>query len=107
MNPITIISLIVSCIMMMVGVSTFIITQSRNQKSDIEKENSIKDEMKSSLLELNLLTQNINATTKDIKADVKSLTGNVNDINTRVVLIEREQKEMWRRIDEVKEKTHV
>lgn len=107
MNPITIISLIVSCIMMMVGVSTFIITQARNQKTDIEKENSIKDEMKSSLLELNLLTQNINATTNDIKADVKTLTGNVNDINTRVVLLEREQKEMWRRIGEVKEKNHV
>jgi len=104
MNPITIISLVVSCIMMVVGVSTFIITQSRNQKSDIEKENSVRDEMKSSLLELNLMTHNINSTTNDIKADVKSLTKNVNDIDTRMALVEREQKAMWNRIDEIKEK---
>lgn len=106
MNPVTIISLIVSCIMMVVGVSTFIITQSRNQKSDIEKENSVRDEMKSSLLELNLMTHNINATTNDIKAEVKSLTKNVNDIDTRMALVEREQKAMWGRIDELKEKQH-
>ena len=106
MNPVTIISLVVSCIMMVVGVSTFIITQSRNQKSDIEKENSVRDEMKSSLLQLNLTTQNINSTTNDIKADVKSLTKNVNDIDTRMALVEREQKAMWNRIDEIKENKH-
>lgn len=103
MNPVTIISLVVSCIMMVVGVSTFIITQSRNQKSDIEKENSVRDEMKSSLLQLNLTTQNINATTNDIKADVKSLTNDLNGITTRMALVERDQKEMWNMI---KEKQH-
>lgn len=50
------------------------------------------------------MTHNINSTTNDIKADVKSLTKNVNDIDTRMALVEREQKAMWNRIDEIKEK---
>lgn len=106
MNPVSITSLIVSCIMMVVGVSTFIINNIRNSRADEDKLNTKNDEMKSSLLELNLMTKNINTTTNDIKADVKSLTKNVNDIDTRVTLVEREQQAMWNRIDELKEKTH-
>ena len=104
MNPVNIISLVVSCIMMIVGVTTFIVNVVRNSRADEKAQNAVTDEMKSSLLKLNLMTENINSTTNDIKADVKSLNKNINDIDTRVTLVEKEQQTMWIRIDELKEK---
>lgn len=105
MNPVSIISLVVSCIMMVVGVSTFIINNIRNSKADNDKQNEINNELKSSLLKVSLMTENINSTTNDIKADVKSLSNSINDIDTRVTCIEKEQQTMWIRIDELKEAT--
>lgn len=103
----TITSLIISCIMMLVGVITFIINMIRNSRHDLEEHNKAKDDMKASLLELNLMTKSISHSTDDIKLEVKALTKNVSDINTRCSLIEKEQENMWHRIDEIKEKVNV
>lgn len=107
MNPVSIISLCFSGIMMIVGVVTFVISRIREGKNDIEEENKDKEDMKSSLLELSYLTKTINQTTNDIKTDVKSLSSNMNDIDKRVIRLENEQANMWRRIDEVKGKVGV
>lgn len=107
MNPVSIISLCFSGIMMIVGVVTFVISRIREGKNDIEEENKDKEDMKSSLLELSYLTKTINQTTNDIKTDVKSLSSNMNDIDKRVIRLENEQANMWRRIDEVKGKAGV
>lgn len=107
MNPISIISLCFSGIMMIVGVVTFVISRIREGKKDIEDENKDKEEMKSSLLELSYLTKTINQTTNDIKTDVKSLSSNMNEIDKRVFKLENEQATMWRRLDEVKDKVGV
>ena len=98
-----IITLVVSCIMMIVGVTTFIINITRAGKADNDAKQKSENEMRASLLELNLMTKNINTTTNDIKADVKALNANVNDIDLRVSLVEKEQKTMWNKIDELKE----
>jgi chromosome segregation ATPase len=107
MNPVSIISLCFSGIMMIVGVVTFVISRIREGKNDIEEENKDKEDMKSSLLELSYLTKTINQTTNDIKTDVKSLSSNMNEIDKRVIRLENEQATMWRRLDEVKDKVGV
>lgn len=107
MNTGSIISLIVSCVMMVVGVATFIITQVRHSSEEKEKQNKAEDEMKSQLAELSFLSRSIDTTTSDIKADVKGLSKSMNDMDTRVTLIEKEQETMWKRIDEVKEKVNL
>lgn len=106
MNPVAIISVCFGGISLAVSIILTVRTISREGKKDMEMETKSKDEMKASLLELNLMTKNINSTTNDIKADVKSLSKNVNDMDTRLILVEREQKTMWSRIDEIKEKVN-
>ena len=106
MNAVSIISLVISCIMMVVGVSTFIINNVRNSRENERARDSVTDEMKTTLLRLNLTTENINSTTKDIKADVKSIDASISAIETRVALVEKEQASMWNRIGELKEKQH-
>lgn len=104
MNAVSIISVCFGGISLLVSLVIFVRTITRDNRKDTEEDVKSKDEIKASLLKLNLMTDNINTTTNDIKADVKSLTKNVNDMDTRLVLVEREQKTMWSRIDEIKEK---
>ena len=100
----TITSLIISCIMMLVGVITFIINMIRNSRHDLEEHNKAKDDMKASLLELNLMTKNINRTTDDIKAEIRTINKSVNDFDCRISVIKNEQENMWHQIDAIKEK---
>lgn len=103
----TITSLIISCIMMLVGVITFIINMIRNSRHDLEEHNKAKDDMKASLLELNLMTKNINRTTDDIKAEIRTINKSVNDFDCRISVIKNEQENMWHQIDAIKEKIKI
>ena len=103
MNAVSIISVCFGGISLLVSLVLFIRTIARESKKDWESQNQSKDEMKASLLELSLMTKNINNTTNDIKADVKSLGNSVKDMDSRLVKVEIEQKSMWSRIDEMKE----
>ena len=100
----TITSLVISCIMMLVGVITFIINMIRNSRHDLEEHNKAKDDMKASLLELNLMTKNINRTTDDIKAEIRTINKSVSDFDCRISVIKNEQENMWHQIDAIKEK---
>lgn len=99
-----IVSLVISCIMMLIGVLTFVLTQIHNGKKDLTDKQQEKADINASLAELNFITKSINTTTNDIKADVKALSADVNSIDKRVYKVESEQQTMWRRIDELKEK---
>ena len=103
----TITSLVISCIMMLVGVITFIINMIRNSRHDLEEHNKAKDDMKASLLELNLMTKNINRTTDDIKAEIRTINKSVNDFDCRISVIKNEQENMWHQIDAIKEKIKI
>lgn len=103
MNAVSIISVCFGGISLLVSLVLFIRTIARESKKDWESQNQTKDEMKASLLELSLMTKNINNTTNDIKADVKSLGNSVKDMDSRLVKVEIEQKTLWDKIGEMKE----
>lgn len=103
MNAVSIISVCFGGVSLIVSFILFIRTLNRDSKETMEAQATRNDKINAQLLELNLTTKNINATTSDIKADVKALSKNMNEIETRVTIIEKEQANMWKRLD-VKEK---
>ena len=105
MNVVSIISVCFGGISLIVSFILFVRTLTRDSKENLEAQASRNDKINSSLLELNLMSKNINNNVADIKADVKALKGNINEVEKRVTVIENEQKTMWFRIDELKEKT--
>lgn len=104
MNAVSIISVCFGGVSLIVSFILFIRTLNRDSKETMEAQANRNDKINASLLELNLMTKNINTTTNDIKADIKALNFNMNEVEKRVSVIENEQKTMWMRIDEVKEK---
>lgn len=100
---VSIISVVFGGVSLLVAIVVFIRTISRESKKDWEAHARVKDEMKASLLELSLMTKNINNTTNDIKTDLKNLSGSVSDMDSRLIKVELEQASIWKRIDEMKE----
>lgn len=103
MNAVSIISVCFGGISLLVSLVLFIRTIARESKKDWENQTKDKDEMKASLLELSLMTKNINSTTNDIKLDMKTLGANMKEMDTRLTRVESNQDSLWRRIDEIKE----
>lgn len=103
MNAVSIISVCFGGISLLVSLVLFIRTIARESKKDWENQTKDKDEMKASLLELSLMTKNINSTTNDIKLDMKTLGANMKEMDTRLTRVETNQDSLWKRIDEMKE----
>lgn len=104
MNAVSIISVCFGGVSLVVSFILFVRTLSRDSKENMEAQADRNDRINASLLELNLVTKAINQNVSDIKVDMKTLSANMNEVEKRVSVIENEQKTMWMRIDEVKEK---
>ena len=106
MNAVSIISVCFGGISLLVSLVIFIRTIARESKKDWETQNRDKDEMKASLLELSLMTKNINSTTNDIKLDMKTLGANMKEMDTRLTRVETNQASLWEQFKEMKEVIH-
>ena len=106
MNAISIISLCIGGGSLLVSVIISIRNIARESKKYWETQNRDKDEMKASLLELSLMTKNINSTTNDIKLDMKTLGANMKDMDTRLTRVETNQDTLWEQFKEMKEVIH-
>lgn len=89
---------------MIVSIILFVRTLNRDSKENMEEQASRNDKINASLLKQSLMLENITQNVGDIKTEIRSINTNINDVEKRVSLIENEQKTMWMRIDEVKEK---
>ncbi len=107
MSVVSIISVCFGGISLVVSFILFVRTLTRDSKETLEAQASRNDKINASLLELNLMSKNINSNVADIKADVKALSNTVNEVDKRITMVEKEQETMWIRIDELKEKTKV
>lgn len=104
MNAVSIISVCFGGISLIVSFVLFVRTLSRDKTETLEAQAEKNDKINAQLLELNIMSKNINQNVSDIKSDVKALNTNVNEVEKRVTIIEKEQATMWRRYDELKEK---
>lgn len=89
---------------MIVSFILFVRTLNRDSKENMEEQASRNDKINASLLKQSLMLENITQNVGDIKTEIKSINTNINDVEKRVSLIESEQKTMWMRVDELKEK---
>lgn len=106
MNAVSIISVCFGGISLLVSVIVFIRTIHRESRKDWEAHNQAKDDIKASLLKLDLTTEIINNTTSDIKTDIKNMTKSISDMDGRLVRVELEHKAIQKEFDEIKEKVY-
>lgn len=106
MNAVSIISVCFGGVSLVVSFILFIRTLTRDNKETLKEQALRNDEINGSLLKQSLMLENITQNVGDIKADMKTLNNNVKDMDSRLVKVETEQKTMWKKFDELKEKVN-
>jgi septal ring factor EnvC (AmiA/AmiB activator) len=99
----SIISLAISAVMMIVGVTTFVITQSRQAKKDTEESTQQLSDIREDIVAVRMKIEEVGNIVKETKDDVKGLSTNLSDIDKRLTRVEENLKTAFKRIDELKE----
>lgn len=95
-------SLVISAVMMIVGVTTFIITQVRTSKKDVEASERQLNGIREDVIAVRMKLEEVNSTVTETKTDVKNLTTNLSEIDKRLTRVEENLKTAFIRIDELK-----
>lgn len=92
MDPISIVALCVSSVMMVIGVVTFIM-------------NAVKDAKKNtaSFTEISFTLQQLVATTNDIKDKIEKMNQNLQDHSKDIAVLQRDLQTAFIRIDELRD----
>lgn len=102
MNPVSIISVIFGGVSLAASIIIAVRNYNRDSRNDVTAEIKERDEMKTALMELSIITRSINDNVADMKAEIKGLVKNLSEIDTRLVLVERDQQNLWSKIDELR-----
>lgn len=102
MSATTIISLAFSGVMMIIGVTTFIITQARAGKKDTAEQIEEKATLKEGIFKANMKLDQLCATTTETRTDIKSMTAILNEHGESIAVIKRDLETAFMRIDELR-----
>lgn len=102
MNPVSIISLIFSGVMLVVSVVTFIVANARNYKGDTKEHEAELNTLREGIFKANMKLDQVCATTNDIKTDIKSMNKTLNEHGEQIAVIKRDLETAFMRIDELR-----
>lgn len=98
----TIISLSISGVMMVIGVTTFIITQARTGKKETAEQVEEKAALKEGIFKANMKLDQLCATTNETRTDIKGMTQILNEHGESIAVIKRDLETAFMRIDELR-----
>ena len=79
-------------------------TKSKDRSTEIREDTEKFDSIEKSLLKANIKLDTVCSTTTETRADIKSLNTDLKNMDTRVVVLERDMKTAFNAIEELKEK---
>lgn len=102
MNTVSIISLCFSGVMMIVGVTTFIITQVRAGKKHTAEDVQETATLREGIFKANMKLDQLCATTNETRTDIKSMTQILNEHGESIAVIKHDLETAFMRIDELR-----
>lgn len=103
MNVSSVISLVFSGVMMVVGVTTFIITQIKSGRKEVESSERQLNVIREDILQVRMKLDEVGSVVTETKGDVKGLSANLNEIDKRLTRVETNLETAFLRIDELRE----
>ena len=94
----------ISFVSLIILIITFFKNGNKEQKEDIKQEDTKFTDIEKSLLKANLKLDQLCATTSETRTDIKSLNKDLNSLSGRVTVVERDLKNAFEKIDELKGK---
>lgn len=100
----TIISLLLSGAMFVIAMVTLVRNGRKDRKQDFVEDATKIDGIKESLLKANMKLDTVCATTNETRSDIKSMNEYMHTLEQKILLVEKDLKMAFRRIDELQEK---
>lgn len=94
---------IISAVMMIVGVSTFIIGNVRATKKHTEEEQKELYSLREGIFKSNIKLEQICSTTNEIRTDIKAMDKKVIEQGEEIAVIKRDVQTAFMRIDELRD----
>jgi len=95
---------IISGLSFLVAFATFWHNGKKDSRNDIVADATKMDSIKESLLKANMKLDQVCATTNETRSDIKSLNKDIQSMDTRITVLERDLKTAFNWIDEIKAK---
>ena len=95
----------ISLVSVVIALLSFLRNGKKEDREDIQKEESRFDGIKEGLLKANMKLDTVCATTNETRADIKSMNRDLNNIDRRVTGLERDMKTVFNTINELKGRT--
>lgn len=95
---------IISFLSLCVCIMTYVRNGNKDMKADVKEEDQKLSGIKESLLKANMKLDQVCSTTSETRVDIKSLNKDLKDMDTRVVVLERDMKTAFNEIHEIKER---
>lgn len=93
---------VISFVLLLFSAATYFRNGKKDSDESIRKEEAKFDGIKESLLKANMKLDQVCATTNETRSDIKSLNKDMQNIETRVSLVERDIKTCFKKLDELK-----
>ena len=94
----------ISALSLLIVVLTYFRTGTKQRKDELMEDEAKLDGIKESLLKANMKLDQVCATTNETRADIKSLNKDLANVEKEVIVIKRDLKTAFNRIDELKER---
>ena len=95
---------IISFCSLIVAILSLVHTTAKDRTSEIREDTEKFDSIEKSLLKANIKLDTVCSTTTETRADIKSLNADLKNMDTRVVILERDMKTAFDSIAELKGK---
>ena len=92
----------ISAISLLFVILTFARTGKKDFKKEVLEDNSKIDGIKESLLKVNMKLDQVCAVTNETRTDIKALNKDIQGLDKRVCVAERDMKTVFNLIDEIK-----
>ena len=96
----------ISAVAMLVAILTYFRNGNKLHKDEILEDDAKLDGIKESLLKANMKLDQVCATTNETRTDIKALNKDLTNLEKEVVVIKRDLKTAFVRIDELREKVN-
>lgn len=92
----------ISAVSLLFVILTYVRNGNKDKKNEIREEDLAMNGIKESLLKVNMKLDQVCSTTNETRTDIKSLNKDMKDIDVRLVIVERDLKNAFHQIDEMK-----
>ena len=107
MNWLNVIPWTISGVSLLFVILTFVRNGNKDKQNETKEDNLLMNGIRESLLKVNMKLDQVCSTTNETRTDIKSLNKDMQDIDIRVAILERDLKNAFHQIEEVKKEHRV